>query len=1656
MSTTMPSSSLPEPTSDGSKSRRENGSVESRISATADSWKRKLLDLTKRNRALNFRVNKVSTIAVVDEKPAEVFRHIYIRERAMKFEAAPDENPEAEAAGAREVIGARSDGDDPVAIVPVPELDWSDGEADGSDDVVAADFSPYDPADLDGRHTDDRLQTSSSPEALDRSLRRLDEQARLSIEEQGVNTLFLALGMLHYRESVDSDVEFRAPLVLLPVQLSRSSARSGYTVRAAEDEPLVNPALAEYLRRDHGLALPELPESSAMPDDYDLQPLLEQVSSTVADKAGWSVKTSIYLAQFSFQKFVMYKDLEANRDLLLQHRLIRQLVTRTSQGEVQMRGLPRDVSELELDRDYAPEATHQVVDADSSQLRAIAAAARNHDLVIEGPPGTGKSQTITNLIAQALAAGKSVLFVAEKMAALSVVHERLVRAKLGEFCLELHSTKANKRAVMRELGAALDASLKTVAAPAGAGARLPHVRATLTDYAKAVHAPFGTLNLSPYQAFGELGRVLAAPRVKYHGSVDGDVSLQQLEQVVRDLNDLAVTAAEIGVPDEHPWRDTRRTFYTADDLESVRELASELVAKLEDVVARAAAVGAAFGLASLATFAEVEASVAVADVLARSPGASLAVLASPAWNQAPSAATDLIERGRALDELEARVSRAFSRVVLEQEHGDDIAYVERKSQGISSLLAFLDGRYRAIKKRWLGYRQPGFKGSLIEQANEMKHVDRLRAERRALTDLEDRGRELFGALWRGERSDWGQLESYVAWVVEFRAIAMRHELREPALLAATHPAPDVSRIGELRAAVAEVAESLERLRTAVRWPDGHLADAPFASILERSRALVEHVRAAPKWAAFEAARQVAAASPAGELLPLGMNGELTFPDLAPAFLRAFYSKWLSLVVESRPPLQRFNTLPHEQRVQEFCQLDERVLHENRGVLVGALRDRLQETLRRPEIASQMPYLRRELARQRGLSPLRKTMRQAGEAVRAIKPCFMMSPLTVAQLLDGSAPPFDLIIFDEASQLPAEDAAGAIIRGEQLVVVGDPKQLPPTNFFSVSSGTGNVELDEDGQPLVEDSESILEEFMGAGVPMSRLKWHYRSAHESLISFSNVQFYEADLYTFPSVETGNGSYGLQFEHVPNGVYEGKGLNAVEARRVADEVVRFAKEQVERRSRGEGGQSLGVGTFNLRQQLAILDELEQRRRDDPSIEWFFDRTANEPFFVKNLENIQGDERDVIFLSVTYAKATDGKLRYNFGPLNGENGWRRLNVLTTRARKRMKVFSSMRGDEINAAATTSRGANLLREFLVFAERGRLESVSASMAAQTESPFEADVLRALTERGVTVLPQVGMAGYRIDLAVLDDELPGRFLCGIECDGVAYHASETARDRDRLRQQVLEARGWVIHRVWSTDWFKDRPGQIERLLKLIDATRARAREEAETAEATRARAAAEAERRAEEEAEAARREAAELVSASDGVVPYVRPAASAYVAASSGARYGGLDLLQAALPEIVETVDTVIRVEAPIHAVDLFTRVASLWGTRAGSRIQARIREACDAAEQARILQRRGDFYWSPEGTCELRSRAGTRIPAGRVAPEEYRQAVLAVLGTGHGFSRADLTTEVRSVLGYSRTGALLDEAIGAAIDQLRIDGQIGEASTGIRLRRRSVAGEVS
>ena len=661
-----------------------SGPDDTRVAASLDNWKRKLLDVSKRNRALNFRPTKATTLLIVDEQPAEVFRALCVEGRPMRFQAAPERATQpTEKAGSPPIEPAQRSFSEELLpeephLLPEELTELPEGSR----------YVPYTAESLDSRQRDDLLQTSATPEVLDRTLRRIEEQARESLEEQGVNTLFLALGMLHYREADASEGVLRAPLVLVPVELSRKNARAAYTLRATDDDPLVNPALAEYLRRAHGLTLPELPDpitpganGGSAPanggggaDDYDLQTLFRSVSEIIQEQRRWEVRNEIALAFFSFQKLVMYKDLEANVDPFAGHPLIRQVVLRSG-GSI--RALPDEIREAELDAVLPPEGSPLVTNADSSQLRAILAVGRGHSLVLEGPPGTGKSQTITNLIAQALGQGKSVLFVAEKMAALEVVHQRLQEAGLGEFSLELHSTKANKRAVMRESGATLDLSLQRPAPPAAGGERLRRVRDELTGYTGSVHTPVGRLGWSPYRAIGELELVRDAPRFRLAGPIN-EISADRLLDCERALDDHMSAAEPVGSVSEHPWRETKRTFYSEGDLEAAGEQLDSLRQRLGRVGELAAEVEAELGMPAVRTLSDAFTAAALAAVLGRSPGAPLAVLQSPGWNSPPGDALELVRVGKELQANFVALKAILQPEVFQQRHADDVAYIEEK------------------------------------------------------------------------------------------------------------------------------------------------------------------------------------------------------------------------------------------------------------------------------------------------------------------------------------------------------------------------------------------------------------------------------------------------------------------------------------------------------------------------------------------------------------------------------------------------------------------------------------------------------------------------------------------------------------------------------------------------------------------------------------------------------------------------------------------------------------------------------------------------------------------------------------------------------------------------------------------------------------------
>lgn len=589
-------------------------------------------------------------------------------------------------------------------------------------------------------------------------------------------------------------------------------------------------------------------------------------------------------------------------------------------------------------------------------------------------------------------------------------------------------------------------------------------------------------------------------------------------------------------------------------------------------------------------------------------------------------------------------------------------------------------------------------------------------------------------------------------------------------------------------------------------------DVSFSKARDRAERALLAQGTLPSWLDYLGACASVCSQGLGELVVQVEAGRLGPANLLPAVDFVIANSLVEEAFSTHQQLSRFSGLSHDQVRSRFAQLD--------NECIALYRVRAANLIDQRPIPAGIGYgpvgahtelhlLEREMDKQRRHIPVRQLVRRAGRALQALKPCFMMGPLSVAQYLAPGAINFDLVVMDEASQLRPQDALGAIARAKQVVVVGDRMQLPPTSFFDRIGDEGDDD-DEGGEAqALSDAESILDVAASTYKPARLLRWHYRSRHGSLIAFSNKEFYKNQLIAFPSPMPNHPALGIKFVHVKDGVFEGR-KNMEEAKRVVETVLRHM--------RTRSNESLGVVTMNSTQRELIESLLEHRLKDDPAAQEYVRswEAGLEPFFVKNLENVQGDERGVIFISVTYGPAPGGHVFQRFGPINSPTGHRRLNVLFTRARRRVVVFSSMLADQVQASMTSSWGVRALKSYLHFAQTGVLEQAMFT-GREPDSDFEVEVAEALRARGFDVVAQVGVAGYFIDLAVKHPQKTDSFILGIECDGKTYHSSVSARDRDRLRQAVLEDLGWSIHRIWSTDWFKQTSHEVERIVERIQA-----------------------------------------------------------------------------------------------------------------------------------------------------------------------------------------------------------------------------------------------
>lgn len=584
-------------------------------------------------------------------------------------------------------------------------------------------------------------------------------------------------------------------------------------------------------------------------------------------------------------------------------------------------------------------------------------------------------------------------------------------------------------------------------------------------------------------------------------------------------------------------------------------------------------------------------------------------------------------------------------------------------------------------------------------------------------------------------------------------------------------------------------------------------------LLHRLQRALDAKTSLPGWLDYLRARQEIISLGLATLVGAAEADVLAPSDLSNAFEFISSRCLVQEALKDHTDLTRFSGLSHEKVRERFARMDTELMVLAREQTASIADQRyvpIGNGYGPVSSYTDLELLEREVQKQKRHLPIRQLIRRAGAALLGLKPCFMMGPLSVAQYLPPGRMEFDLVVMDEASQLRPEDALGAIGRATQVVVVGDRMQLPPTSFFDRLEEESDVNETEDAaaaQALVE-SESILDIASAVYKPARMLRWHYRSKHASLIAFSNREYYENRLVAFPSPNAKSPALGVKFIHVRDGVYESR-QNLREARRVVATAMRHMRERPE--------ESLGIVTLNSVQRDLVESILEQQLKSDPEAQKYIESRADalEPFFVKNLENVQGDERDVIYISVTYGPTATGQVFQRFGPINGPMGHRRLNVLFTRARLRVVLFSSLLPEQIVAGPQSTWGLRALKGYLQYAQTGHLDHATPS-GREPDSEFEVEVAEALRKRGYETVAQVGMAGYFVDLAVLHPTRADTFVLGVECDGKTYHSSVTARDRDRLRQTILEDLGWRIHRVWSTDWFKASAREVDRLVARIE------------------------------------------------------------------------------------------------------------------------------------------------------------------------------------------------------------------------------------------------
>ena len=1222
-------------------------------------------------------------------------------------------------------------------------------------------------------------------------------------------------------------------------------------------------------------------------------------------------------------------------------------------------------------------------------MSAICLSGQNSSFVLHGPPGTGKSQTITNMIANALYHGKTVLFIAEKMAALSVVQKRLEAIGLGPFCLELHSNKAKKKDVLSQLDSALNVGrIKAPEEYEKQAERLYELRKKLNGIVEEIHK-VRAFGFSLYETVSKTEQYKDYPcSVNFTDNDIASLTKERFNEWCELCEKLSLIDKECRGIYANPLKGVDLEEYSMNTRDAAGRMLGEFIKTLNEYVPETDKCSRLIGC-SMDTNESIDAVKELCETIIHTGYLPATIVQNKDIELYGEQVSLVCAEGKTRDSVRASILDEFSEQIFNYNYEvEELAWKEAEAKWF--LPKFF--AQKKIYKRLKSYARDGrFVKSRVPEFFEAMHS--YQSSCNAVDSAKDIFENLFGAVYNNGNADWEKLENiYNSGVNINRGISAAkgnktEMLNKVALLIENNDTDTLDEFLQLYEKIDSYKKQLAQLLNI------DFNTFALSELTEKSKQLKDNMDNLRNWCSYNRLKSEIRRNGLDCLVECVESEKID--DILAVFYRSIYNSCARWIIANEDSLSSFNGVMMRKDLESYKAVCREFEQLTRNELAARLSANIPDIRTGALSSSEAGILQKAIKSGGRMMSVRKLFDSIPNLLRKLAPCMLMSPISVAQYIDPSYPQFDLVIFDEASQMPTCEAVGAIARGKNLVVVGDPKQLPPTSFFSSNH------VDEDNMEL-EDMESILDDCLALSMPQEHLLWHYRSRHESLIAFSNRKYYDNKLYTFPS------PYDKisRVSFVPVKGFYDRGRtkrNIAEAEAVVNEIERRLKDPELSK------ESLGVVTFNVVQQNLISDMIDELFAKHPEYEEA-SKSTGEELFIKNLENVQGDERDVILFSIGYGPDENGKLALNFGPLNRDGGWRRLNVAVSRARKEMLVFSVLRPEQIDVSRSRAEGVKSIKDFLEFAMYGTRALTVKNTGHEKEKDILVDAIAdEIRKKGYEVNTNIGCSEFRIDIGVVHPENKDKYAIGIMLDGINYASSGTSRDRNIVQESVMKSLGWYVSRIMVLDWFENPEKEKERIFnEITQVIKAEPTQKAaETVSQSRTEFARETEPQGDELSE--------------------------YRVCKLETMYAGAENL--ILPQYKNTVKkqllNIIKTEAPISKTMLKKRLLESWGiSRGGARINRYIDELLVGMNISQITYGDKGFLYngSPDSYTEFRVPGTEKRNIDDISPEELSEAVKYIIGIQISVNESDLDKEVAKLFGFARCTAAMKSYIRGGI----------------------------